>query len=356
MSKKPKTRTMRVEVPEWEPEKMPDQELDREDAEMEQIARSLPGGLRCINLYRMQSGSQGGRPRFVADLPPEQFKESLIQQTYGGGSYFARWQKKDGGMIRYTFDIEGPEKKLDVEEGEDEPQTIVIPPQTVPATQGFDPLSVFKMMQEAEDRGARRMEKMIELMRPQAQSPDVTKQVFDIVEKIAPLMGGGEGGGGNTWLSLATMFKEPLTKLADSIHAATSRPAPVPVPVQAPRPSVPSVPSTPQPSFEVKEEDMFHLVLRQYLPILVNAARKNSDPGFYADLVLEQIPENLYPRLKDFLSRPDCLMELTKFEPGIQFQAEWWESLRAEVLAGMEPNAGIDVQPSATSSEPGENR
>ena len=337
------------ELPEWEDEKPREEQIDSEDQEMEAIRNSLPGGVRCISVYRMHKAGLGGRPKFIAEIPPEQFRESFIQEMYGGGNYFGRWTKKDGTTIRYPFDIEGPEKILGTSQEytqgnkeEEEERIINIPPQPQPV--GLNPMDVFRMMQDARKEAREEMRIMLEMMRPAQQSPDMTKQVFDIVEKLAPMMGGGDGGG-SPWMMALSQFKEPIIKLVDSISQAATRPTASPIPLVG-RPTV-AAPVTPAQT----EEDMIKFMMKQYLPVFVNAATKNGDPNLYAEMVLDQIPESAYPKLKEWLEKPTCLEEIAILEPGVRYQQEWWNSLRASILMAMLEHAASLQSPTA-SGEP----
>lgn len=337
------------ELPEWEHETPKEEQVDIEDQEMESIAKSLPGGVRCISVYRMHKAGLGGRPKFIAEIPPEQFRESVIQEMYGGGSYFGRWTKKDGTPLRYSFDIAGPEKDLgDTEEHrqgvreEEEERATYIPPQSQPV--GLNPMEVMMMMQKAEERAEARIMRFVEMMRPAQQPPDMTKQVFDIVEKLAPMMSGGEGG--SPWLMALNQFKEPILKIVDSISQAAMRPA---QPMVAPniRPTIPQAQPIQAAS---SEDDMIKLMVRQFIPVFVNAAAKNADPTLYADMVLDQIPESAYPKLKEWLERPTCLEEIATLEPGVRFQQEWWNSLRGSIVSAIAENA-TGIQSHATAGE-----
>lgn len=339
-----KKRTIET-VLEDEPEK--ETQIENAESDIENALKSVPGGVTTIKLYRVLP--QGGRPKFLTELSPEEFSESNVKEMYGGGSYKIRAQKSNGKWGVSMFDIEGYPKKLkptdmeeDPDEEEDEPQPIPQPQQVVQQASQFDAFAMMKMMQAAEDRGEARMMKMLELMRPQQQSPDVTKQVFEIVEKIAPMMAGGDGGGSPLMMVLG-QFKEPIVKIIDSIHAAMSRPAVIP---SGPPPHVHAQvqPNPPQP----KEEDMLKLLIRQYLPVFINAARQNGNPDLYADMILEQIPQNMYPKLEQWLSTPVWFDDVKSHDPiVIEAQAGWWNLLRASLLEGMKPDAASDLQPAS---------
>lgn len=333
-----------------EPEK--ETQIENAESDIENALKSVPGGVTTIKLYRVLP--QGGRPKFLTELSPEEFSESNVKEMYGGGSYKIRAQKSNGKWGVSMFDIEGFPKKLkptDMEEDPDEEEEETPAPQpqqVVQQTNSFDAFTMMKMMQAAEDRGEARMMKMLELMRPQQQSPDVTKQVFEIVEKIAPMMAGGDGGG-SPWMMALTQFKEPILKIVDSIQIALQRPSVVP---SGPPPQVHAhvQPNPPQP----KEDDMLKLLIRQYLPVFINAARQNGSPDLYADMILEQIPQTMYPKLEQWLSTSAWFEDVKSHDPiVIEAQAGWWNLLRASLLEGMKPDATSDLQP-ASDSEHGE--
>ena len=339
-----KKRTIET-VLEDEPEK--ETQIENAESDIENALKSVPGGVTTIKLYRVLP--QGGRPKFLTELSPEEFSESNVKEMYGGGSYKIRAQKSNGKWGVSMFDIEGFPKKLkptDMEEDPDEEEEenpTPQPQQVVQQSNSFDAFAMMKMMQAAEDRGEARMMKMLELMRPQQQPPDVTKQVFEIVEKIAPMMAGGDGGG-SPWMMALTQFKEPILKIVDSIQIALQRPSVAP---SGPPPQVHAhvQPNPPQPP---SEEDMLKLLIRQYLPVFVNAARSNGNPDIYADMILEQIPESMYPRLQAWLAG-NWFQDIVAIEKNIEFQAGWWNLLKTSLLEGMKEHAASNVQPSSDS-------
>jgi hypothetical protein len=337
-------------VLEDEPEK--ETQIENEESDIENALKSVPGGVTTVKLYRVLP--QGGRPKFLTELSPEEFSESNVKEMYGGGSYKIRAQKGNGKWGVSMFDIDGPPKKLapvDMEDDPDEEEPAQMhqqPQQVIQQAPQLDPFMMMKMLQQAEDRGEARMMKMLELMRPQQQNPDVTKQVFEIVEKIAPMMAGGDGGS-SPWMMALTQFREPIMKIVDSIHQAVSKPS---FASSGPPPQVHAdiQPNPPQPP---KEDDMIKILIRQYLPVFVNAARNNGNPDIYADMVLEQIPETMYPKLEHWLNTPTWFLDLTQIEKNIEFQAGWWNLLRTSLLEGMKPDAASNLQ-SASDSQHGE--
>ena len=93
---------------------------------------------------------------------------------------------------------------------------------------------------------------------------------------------------------------------------------------------------------------MLKLLIRQYLPVFVNAARSNGNPDIYADMILEQIPETMYPRLQQWLAG-SWFQDIVAIEKNIEFQAGWWNLLKTSLLEGMKEHAASNVQSSSDS-------
>lgn len=332
-------------------------EIDPQDLKVKRLLRSMPGGLKCLQVFRYHPGNKGGRPEYLDDISPEQFDFKMMKSMFGGGKFQVKWDNEDGSESKGDFDIAGPHIDFSRTVEADptpEPVTPIQPmyqPQPVAVQpQGIDPMMMLKMIQDARREAREEMRTMLEFMRPQQQSPDVTKQVFDIVEKIAPMMGGGDGGG-NSWMMALSQFKDPILKIVDSVHSALTRPAaptmPVHAQVQTPhvQPVTPNVPPPTQPA----ESDMMKILIRQYLPVLVNAARSSGDVGIYADMVLEQVPQTMYPKLAEWLNG-SWFDDIRSIDQHVEYQFGWWNALRANILEGMAPDAATDVQ-STTSPE-----
>jgi hypothetical protein len=92
---------------------------------------------------------------------------------------------------------------------------------------------------------------------------------------------------------------------------------------------------------------MLKLLIRQYLPVFVNAARNNGNPDIYADMVLEQIPESMYPKLVSWLQSPSWFADIVAIEKNIEFQAGWWNLLKTSLLEGIKEHAASNLQPAS---------
>lgn len=323
-------------------------EMDPQDAKVRKILQAMPGGLKCMNLFRYPEGNKGGRPEYIDEISPEQFSFQGIKQSFGGGRFFVEWENADGTCTRSNFDIAGSyrdfkDPKPVEDEEDDEPMKQIPQPQPVQQN-GIDPVQLMMMLQKAEERAEARIIKMMEMLRPQQiqQPPDMTKQVFEIVEKLAPMM---QGDGGNPILSVIGQFREPIMKIIDSVHAAMTRPAVAP---SGPPPFVHAhveQPNTTKPT----EDDMMKVLIRQYLPVFVNAARSNGNPDVYADMILDQIPEIMYPKLANWLLSDTWFQDIVAIEKNVEFQAGWWNLLRASIVQGVEEHAASNLQPAPDS-------
>jgi len=324
-------------------------EVDPQDSKVRRLMQMMPGGLKCMQVFRYNPGSKGGRPTYIDDISPEQFDFKTLKTMFGGGKFQVKWDNEDGSISKGDFDIAGPYINFDTQPEQErilEPAQVQRPmmqPTQVQPSQNITPMDMLRMIQEARREAREEMRSMLELMRPQQQSPDVTKQVFEIVEKIAPMMAGGDGGG-SPWMMALTQFKEPILKIVDSIQIALQRPSVVP---SGPPPQV-HAHVQPNPSQPPSEDDMLKLLIRQYLPVFVNAARSNGNPDIYADMILEQIPETMYTRLQQWLEG-SWFQDIVAIEKNIEFQAGWWNLLKTSLLEGMKEHAASNVQSSSDS-------
>lgn len=87
-------------------------------------------------------------------------------------------------------------------------------------------------------------------------------------------------------------------------------------------------------------------MLKQSLNFLCMKASSNSDPVLYADLVIDNIPED---QLTVFIGRNDWLSHLAVFEPKVKDYQEWFNQLKQAVTEVLTSPDGDDI-PSITAS------
>jgi len=339
---------------------------------MQQAVQGMASTERYVRLYRIND--QGGRPKLIESLIPQDFNETYVQSKFGGGRYQAKWIDKSGKLYKYPFEIEGKPKFPDDEEDENENdgfQTIQPGVQTFQQTQPAGPsfMEIIGLMNEARKdaraENAEMLRLMLEGMRPAtapAPAPSGIEQTLGFVKELLPIIGQGGGGEPMPWYATVLMqLKDPLTKLLDTANTVVANQG---KPQQAPiRPNQPAIqPKQPEPK---DEPDMIATQFKAYLPVLLRGAAKNTDPAVYVDMILDQVPAMAYAPLRKWLLEPGCLDKLVEIEPAIQYQQEWWESLRGGLIESLneelgdglrsiqpEPDTDTTANPSAPSASP----
>lgn len=335
-----------------------------DDAELDDVLTALPQNEACIDLFRVNP--QGGRPLFLESLQPSVFNLSYVTSKFGGGRYTANAKYINGDRVKTSFEIEGepiPVRRLS-NGGGAEPihvqqatnlQALLAPQQPVSE---FEPVpsdmtsmfsvlvTLIKDMKTSKADMYKEMLMMKELFGtnqqtgPQATVEQVTGMLMKGIELAGKAGGTGET---NIWLEVARELKDPLAKAMDALQLAmVSRgQQTVTQPHAIPAQAVPVQPQHTQTGDPVNLQILNQL--RMALPLLVNGASKNAEPEFYADFILDQTPENLYPSLRDWLIKPDCLDMLAKVEPGVRYAQEWWIELRTALLSKLTEEVGNGV-------------
>lgn len=347
----------------WQQEQVADQVYDPDDEEIDQVFAQFPQNEPCLELFRIHP--QGGRPLFLENVTPSLFSFGYVTGRYGGGKYYARGKYKDGSRVRLPFEIEGdpfPVKRIAPIETTPSQSTQLSA--TQPALSGFsEPIqiqgegnqalvsimrSLIHEMRNSEQQFLEKMKLYKELFAPAQRTEAPLDTALNMFQRGVEMAGavGGEGGI-SPWLLVLRELKEPLGKIVDTVQMAIQHPPkPAPVGTLATAPKLPGISPTPEPAPEPSSQpDIVMVQLKAILPLLINGATKNTEPGLYVDFVLDQMPESAYVQLKDWLTKPGCLDALAAIEPGIRFQSEWWNELRTGLLVAFSEGSGHAVQP-----------
>jgi len=333
---------------EFKEEKDKGVEIDPDDQAMQQAVMGMASTERYVRLYRIND--QGGRPKLIESLIPQDFNETYVQSRFGGGRYQAKWIDKSGRLYKYPFEIEGKPKFPDDEEvNEDDGYQLVQPGMQVtqpsqPAGPSF--MEIIGLMNEARKdaraENAEMLRLMMEGMRPAVVTPQPSgiEQTLGFVKELLPIIGQGGGGEPMPWYAnVLLQLKDPLTKLLDTANtvvANSGKPQPAPM-----RPAQPLLKPNPVVQPEPKEDqDVILSQFKSYLPVLLRGASKNTDPNVYIEMILDQVPTMAYDSLRTWLLEPGCLDKLVAVEPGIQFQVEWWQSLQSGLIEALNEELG----------------
>lgn len=196
------------------------------------------------------------------------------------------------------------------------------------------------------------------------------KNLIDVVRGLDP-----PDKSGSTWVDLIRdTVKEAGPMVTGLLAARSGHPAPVPV-----------VTATAQPNPQLQRQEIpvagsdpmlqFLGWLREQLSALTHQASLNKDPGLYAEVVVDNIPAGVDPRLLlEQLSRPDWWAVLTQFHSGVQPYPQWFAECRDSMVQlltemtaaptapaapvktakGKQPKAGVPAQPMPQDSDHGE--
>lgn len=77
--------------------------------------------------------------------------------------------------------------------------------------------------------------------------------------------------------------------------------------------------------------------LKEQLAGLAHQASLNKDPALYAEVVLDNLPPGVDPKmLLNFLGANDWWAKLTQFFPGVQPYPQWFADCRKELVNGLQ--------------------
>lgn len=357
-------RRKKAAEPEWE-EETQIIDVDSSEKDLRQVFRELPQNEDCVELYRINA--QGGRPLFLEDMAPNEFSHGYVAGKYGGGMYRLYAEFPDGTKKTSRIEIAGnpfPVNRKMPEELKEGGPVINVNNPAAPTSEGTEVIDypdqigvkeILAIMQQAEAKAKREMREMMELfksMQPQVavgpQQP--MDQMLTMVQKVVELGQTVQGEGAlSPWQFILKEMKDPLMKAFETYQMAVQKGVPPNMMVGAPgSPTDPNKAALPSPTEPVStdppppksEEEVFTMLIKSMLPALINAAKKNAEPERYADFILDQLPESVYPYLQTFLQKQDCLDQLAKLEPGILYQQDWWESLRSALLSALNEEMG----------------
>lgn len=342
--------------------------IDAEDEELDTVFSQFPQHDACIELFR--TTEKGGKPAFLEDISPAEFTFGYVCQTYGGGRYIAKGKYKDGSMVKRNFDIEGSSfpVRRKVPEGAPGPSIAPIPipqPERIEVLRDErgqpDALATVVSMMKTLVVELRSSEDQVldKMMKYKALFGSVEKPQTPVAEAISMIKTGIELGstagndGGIPWLMIVDKLQAPLTELASAFTRGITRQNP------GLTPPSPSPTRIPEPSAPVGEPATMETILvgalKGMLPMLVTGAALKADPGFYSDLLLDQIPRQFYATAKIWLEKPDCLDVLIQMNAAVANDRLWFESLRSELTGALAAELGhasgtIQPEPAADSA------
>lgn len=98
------------------------------------------------------------------------------------------------------------------------------------------------------------------------------------------------------------------------------------------------------------------MFLRAILSKQVKAAKKGGDVLVYSNVLLDDVPEQYYENLYEFLNQSNWFEKICEMSPDAKGFADWFERLRGEVLLLLTEGDSEDENDNLTpDTEPGKN-
>lgn len=164
----------------------------------------------------------------------------------------------------------------------------------------------------------------------------------------------GEEKTGSTWVDLIRDGIKEAGPVITGLVAQRGGTLPANPPANAP--PLPLQPPPNPPAQNVKQGDpMLQLMgwLKDQLNGLTHQASLNKDPSLYAEVVLDNMPAGVDPKLlQTFLARPDWWAALTQFYPQAQSYPAWFAECRGELLKGLNEMIRAVETPAASPAAP----
>jgi hypothetical protein len=277
-------------------------------------------GTASVSIHR-QNGNGKEALTFLDSFAPDKFTpEDLLQyikNTYGSGDY--RIHIRENGKLKANrhVSIEAPRIVPRETQGNSDLRELV----AVIQQQQQQMLAVFREMQNpqnTEDQMIERMLKYKALFGGNQQS----RGFGEIIETVNGLkmLGINVGGIQTEPQEKEEGFGDILEKMAPIVTAMVQSSANNPQPQQQPvyKPN-------PQP-----RQNPMQLALKLGIAALLKAARNKADTAFYADVVMDQLPEDKI----GLLLTPDALAQLESLEPKVKEHREWFADV-IEHIKGM---------------------
>lgn len=85
--------------------------------------------------------------------------------------------------------------------------------------------------------------------------------------------------------------------------------------------------------------------LKSQVDILVSNAKNGADPAQLADLILRMTPDDKIDDLGNMLDAPDMVDKMAALNPEVQNYRDFFEKLRAALLALLEPADATTLPP-----------
>lgn len=322
-----------------------------------------------ITVYRQPTGpaNRPGQKKlaflFECGLDEYTFSQLLskLRDEYGSGTYRLQARDSNGGLkFNRAVEVEAtkkaptgaPETTTDLLKGfsemlaaSQERTEALIAKFREPAKPGTDPAAMMAQTIALFTSMLGALTPIFQGAKPAGGDFMGELQKFAAVKALLGDLAGGGDGGSAAETNFYDLAGTTLKTIAPVLTAAMSGkiavpglnpPAPVTIP-EASQPA-PGAPAQPQPTAA-------NVQLANQVKILLMQAKGGASPEDVAEMVLNATPEADYQRLYDFINRPTVVNEMVAVNPEVANHREFFDKLRACILADLGPEETPPAQP-----------
>lgn len=313
-----------------------------EGEDLGRVLSELGGSSNAV--VKVERIRDGKRAEFVDEFPAASFSLKELQQAYGGGEYMlhgldAKRQFKFRRQVAIATPLQGAaaavpavnalDKLADVmRQGFEQQQALLREVLTArPGVPATDPVAARREILQD-------LALMKEIMgggQQQTMGPDKLLEVMKLGMDVAKdAAGGGEG-----WEAIVS---KAIDTMGPSIaEAMASRQTSVPpAAIGQPAGAPPRLPAQPAPASQQPKRGGS---MKEYVGFLVERAAEESDPGLYADLILDAVPEAMLKSIKVMLDSGDPVARLALIDPRVHQHAQWFRELGAVLVEALSGDA-----------------
>lgn len=308
---------------------------------LKEIGEDTGGETYEMKVYRVPH--KGGRLSWLFDCDPTLSVLARLRDEYQGGEFELRVIRGNRIFKRKRVAIEAPKVaqiyKKPESELSGENLLNVLEKQQENFLKSVSEIfnAVKPAVQESPIKQMAEMMALLDKMKtynnagqpPPAQQLSLMDQLKDVLEVQKLLSSGkpesGETSNGDIILSLLENIGKPFTE-----HLAKNAPA-----QQLPGPAIDKI------NQDKKAKGESVNMIKIGINVLLAAAKKDSDPAIYVDLILDRFDEN---QIKQYLTNPAAMENIIKMQPDIANYQNWFTELLSLVKAQVETPATLKAE------------
>lgn len=288
-----------------------------------------------VSVYRVSGTNR--KLSFIRSYLPNEFSLEQLQQDIGAGDYRVQVRSNGGLLANKAISIESdPVKPVQVSVQPSMPSPDIGRLVEI-MSQGFQQLGTLMVQNRAPVIDPQQMR------RDMMQDMVIMKQLFERPEQPAQ---NGAIGAIEMFVKGMEMAKEITPKEGDTgpmdimlealrtfggpiAQAAMTRQENVMPLASATPPQIANTPAPVQSLAQSEGNTGMNPALSHYVNMLIALAKENRDPYLYADLIVDQVPEE---EIRSFLDDPDLMGTLTKVNPEAANFTPWINELKKGIL------------------------